>query len=49
MEARIAQLHKELSITPAQQGQWDQFAQVMRDNAQAFGQAIRIAPPSWSR
>ncbi len=40
VEARITQLHKELSITPAQQGQWDPFAQVMRDNAKAFGQAI---------
>lgn len=41
VEARITQLHKELSITPAQQGQWDQFAQVMRDNARSFDQAIQ--------
>ena len=41
VEARIAQLHKDLSITPAQQGQWDQFAQVMRDNASAMDQALK--------
>lgn len=33
VEARIKQLHTQLGITPAQQPQWDQFAQVMRDNA----------------
>ncbi len=41
VETRITQLHKELGITSAQQGQWDQFAQVMRDNAKAFGKAIQ--------
>jgi hypothetical protein len=40
VEKRIADLHKQLHITAAQQQQWDQFAQVMRDNASAFGQAI---------
>jgi protein CpxP len=34
VEQRIAKLHKDLGITPAQQPQWEPFAQVMRDNAQ---------------
>ncbi|MDR3531781.1 MAG: Spy/CpxP family protein refolding chaperone [Rhodopila sp.] len=33
VEQHIARLHAQLHITPAQQAQWDQFAQVMRDNA----------------
>ncbi len=33
IEQRIADLHAKLKITPEQQPQWDQFAQVMRDNA----------------
>jgi periplasmic protein CpxP/Spy len=33
VEQHITQLHTQLHITPAQQVQWDQFAQVMRDNA----------------
>lgn len=33
VEARIKQLHTQLGITQAQSAQWDQFAQVMRDNA----------------
>jgi protein CpxP len=33
VEQHITQLHTQLHITPAQQAQWDQFAQVMRDNA----------------
>jgi hypothetical protein len=32
-DARIAELHTKLRITPAQQPQWDAFAAVMRDNA----------------
>jgi hypothetical protein len=40
VEKRIAALHSQLHITAAQQAQWDQFAQVMRDNASAFGQAM---------
>ena len=35
VERRIADLHSRLHITPQQSQQWDQFAQVMRDNAQA--------------
>ena len=33
VENRIKQLHAQLQITPAEQSQWDQFAEVMRDNA----------------
>jgi hypothetical protein len=40
VERRITELHRQLHITAEQQQQWDQFAQVMRDNASAFGQAI---------
>ena len=39
VEQRIRQLHSQLGITPAQQPQWDQFAQVMRDNAAQISQA----------
>jgi protein CpxP len=40
VEQHINRLHEELQITPAQQQQWDQFAQVMRDNAADMRQAI---------
>lgn len=33
VDARIASLHKRLKITAAQESQWQQVAQVMRDNA----------------
>jgi hypothetical protein len=33
VEARITKLHAQLGITPAQEPQWGQFAQTMRDNA----------------
>lgn len=33
VDARIASLHKRLKITAAQEPQWQQVAQVMRDNA----------------
>ncbi|HEY9157260.1 MAG TPA: Spy/CpxP family protein refolding chaperone [Candidatus Binatus sp.] len=36
VEARITELHKKLHITDAQKTQWDDLAQVMRDNAQAM-------------
>jgi len=32
VEARIQQMHAKLKITPAQDDQWKQVAQVMRDN-----------------
>jgi periplasmic protein CpxP/Spy len=38
VERRINELHAQLRITPAQQQQWDQFANVMRDNARAIDQ-----------
>ena len=38
---RIAQMHKRLKITPAQDQAWDAFAQVMRSNAAATEQAYR--------
>jgi protein CpxP len=40
VEQHISQLHAELQITPAQQGAWDQFAQVMRDNAKNMTQTL---------
>ena len=33
VERRIRTLHARLKITPQQEAQWEQFAQVMRDNA----------------
>ena len=36
VDARIAELHKRLKITDAQKTQWDNIAQVMRDNAEAM-------------
>ena len=38
VERRIADLHSRLHITPQQSQQWDQFAQVMRDNAHEMDQ-----------
>jgi len=40
VEAHIKQLHAQLRITPAEQPQWDQFAQVMRENARDMDQAF---------
>jgi len=39
VEAHIKDLRTKLHITPAEQAQWDQFAQVMRDNARDMNQA----------
>jgi Spy/CpxP family protein refolding chaperone len=38
VEKRISDLHAKLKITPAQESQWNQFAQVMRDNARDMEQ-----------
>lgn len=38
VEEHIRQLHAQLRITPAEQPQWDQFAEVMRQNARAMDQ-----------
>ena len=40
VEQHIKQLHGELGITPAEQPQWDQFAQVMRVNAAEINQSF---------
>lgn len=41
VEQRITDLHAKLQITQAQQPQWDQFIQVMRDNAQSMDQTFQ--------
>jgi hypothetical protein len=41
VEQQIADLHAKLKITPAQQAQWEPFAQAMRDNAVAIDQAFQ--------
>jgi hypothetical protein len=40
VEQHITDLHARLRITPAQQAEWDQFAQVMRENAANMNQAL---------
>ena len=40
VENHIKQLHAQLHITPVEQPQWDQFAQVMRENARDMDQAF---------
>ena len=39
VEARIKQLHGQLHITTAQDSQWNEFAQTMRDNARDMDEA----------
>jgi periplasmic protein CpxP/Spy len=39
VEARIKQLHSQLHITAAEDPQWQQFAQTMRDNAREVDEA----------
>ncbi len=39
VDERIKDLRAQLHITPEQQAKWDQFAQVMRDNAQHMHQS----------
>lgn len=39
VEARIKDLHAKLHINPAEQAQWDQFAEVMRENAREMNKA----------
>lgn len=41
IEQRIARLHDELKITPAQEEAWKSFAQVMRDNTTAMHDRIK--------
>jgi periplasmic protein CpxP/Spy len=40
VETHIRQLHAQLRITPAEQPQWDQFAEVMRENARDMDRAF---------
>ena len=48
IEQRIADLRAKLQITPAEAAAWDQFAQVMRDNARnidaAFDHRVEALP-----
>ena len=39
VEQRIKELYAQLRITPAERPQWDQFAEVMRENARDMDQA----------
>jgi periplasmic protein CpxP/Spy len=43
IDGRLAFLKTELKITPGQEAQWQQFAAVMRQNAQSLDQAIANA------
>ena len=43
VEGRLAFLKTELKITPAQETQWQQFAAVMRQNAQSLDQSVANA------
>jgi hypothetical protein len=40
VEQHIRDLHRELQITSAEEPQWEQFAQVMRGNAQAMSDSL---------
>jgi periplasmic protein CpxP/Spy len=40
VERRIKELHAQLRITAAEHPQWDQFAEVMRQNARDMDQAV---------
>src|SRR5271169_1678220 len=41
VENRIKELHAQLRITPAEEPQWNEFAQVMRENARAMDEAFK--------
>ena len=41
VETRIKELHQKLKITPAQESQWNTFAEVMRDNAQTVDVVLK--------
>ncbi len=41
VEQHIAELHRRLHITPAEEPQWNAFAQIMRDNAVHMDQAFQ--------
>src|SRR5271166_1251119 len=44
VEQRIKELHGQLRITPAENPQWDQFAQAMRENAREMTRSGLSAP-----
>ncbi|WP_205744417.1 Spy/CpxP family protein refolding chaperone [Dyella sp. M7H15-1] len=41
VEQQISDYHDALGITDAESGQWNAYAQVMHDNAQRMGEALR--------
>jgi periplasmic protein CpxP/Spy len=41
VEQQVTDLHDELNITDAESTQWNAYAQVMRDNAERTGQALK--------
>jgi protein CpxP len=41
MDNRIAEMHDAIGVTAAQEGQWRQVAQIMRDNEKAMHEAMR--------
>jgi periplasmic protein CpxP/Spy len=41
VEQQISDYHDALGITDAESSQWDAYAQVMRDNAQRMGEALK--------
>ena len=41
LEDHIAEMHRQLHITAAEEPQWNAFAQVMRDNAERMDQAFK--------
>jgi hypothetical protein len=49
VEAHIQALHDQLQITKAEEPQWAAFAQVMRDNANAMGQAFQTRGASYEQ
>jgi periplasmic protein CpxP/Spy len=48
VEANIADLHRTLQITPAQEGAFNAFATVMRENEKAVASAPHQPPPNAS-
>ncbi len=44
IEANIKELHAQLKITPVQEAQWEQFAQIMRENARDMDQVVTPRP-----
>jgi hypothetical protein len=41
LENRIAEMHDAIGVTPGQEPQWKQVAQIMRDNEKAMADAMR--------